>query len=126
NDVIKKLLPGGGTPAGGKPGANDRNQPNQAGGPANGAAKSKSQKNRHPFDSRAPYDKKTDAWMRKALDEIKAGDWKQALTNLQKIGEQPEDSLFRTNDGTWISIRVESRRQLGQAPPAFLEAYRKE
>ncbi len=80
--------------------------------------------NRHAFDPRAPYDKRADDWMRKALAQIKAGQWKDALELLQKISELPDDTLFRTEAGTWVSVRTESQRLFGTAPLELLDEYR--
>ena len=91
-------------------------------GPANGGTAKKP--NRHAFDQRAPYDKRSDDWMRKAQAHIKAGEWKPAFELLQKISELPEDTLYRTDAGKWVSSRTEAQRLRGEAPPVFLEEYR--
>lgn len=124
SDAVKRLLqPGGPAPA--RPGATPK--PGNAGAAPNAAGqKPKVVKKRHPDDARAAYDKKADAWMRKAQSEIKEGRWKEALHELQRICEQPEDSLFRNDQGKWVSIRAEAHRLEGQAPSEILDAYRKE
>jgi outer membrane protein assembly factor BamB len=80
--------------------------------------------NRHAADQRAPYDKRADDWMRKAIGHIQAGEWKAALDLLQKISELPEDTLFRTDAGKWVSLRGEAQRLRGDAPADLMEQYR--
>ncbi|HEV3021655.1 MAG TPA: PQQ-binding-like beta-propeller repeat protein, partial [Pirellulales bacterium] len=92
--------------------------------PASPEAAARRKANRHAFDPRAPYDKRADDWMRKALAHIKSGQWKDALELLQKIVDLPEDTLHRTEAGTWVSLRTESQRLFGTAPAEMLDAYR--
>ncbi len=67
--------------------------------PNAGEAPNAKKSNRNASDQRAPYDKRADDWMRKAVAHIKADEWKAALELLQKISELPEDTLYRT-EGT--------------------------
>ncbi|MGE5193035.1 MAG: hypothetical protein ACM3U2_11080, partial [Deltaproteobacteria bacterium] len=79
---------------------------------------------RNSTDQRAPYDKRADDWMRKAIGHIQAGEWTAALELLQKISDLPEDTLFRTPAGKWVSLRGEAQRLRGEAPADLLEQYR--
>jgi len=83
---------------------------------------------RAAIDPRAPYDKRADDWLRKALVHIKDGEWKEAVELLQKISDLPEDTLYRTEGGKqpphWVSMRDEAQRLRGEAPPEVLEQYR--
>src|SRR5258708_5543213 len=66
---------------------------------------------RAAIDPRAPYDKRADDWLRKAVAHIKSGEWKEALELLQKISDLPEDTLYHTEGGKqpphWVSMRDE-------------------
>ena len=83
---------------------------------------------RASIDPRAPYDKRSDDWLRKAVAHISAGEWKEALELLQKITDLPEDTLYHTAASKqaphWVSMRDEAQRLRGEAPPEFLEQYR--
>src|SRR5206468_679501 len=80
---------------------------------------------RAAIDPRAPYDKRADDWLRKAVAHIKAGEWKEALELLQKISDLPEDTLYHTAGGQqpphWVSMRDEAQRLRGEAPEELLE-----
>ena len=83
---------------------------------------------RAAVDPRAPYDKRADDWLRKALKHIHSAEWKEALELLQKISDLPEDTLYHTAGGKqpphWVSMRDEAQRLRGEAPPELLEQYR--
>ncbi|RPI89901.1 MAG: hypothetical protein EHM42_02250, partial [Planctomycetaceae bacterium] len=79
---------------------------------------------KHPTDATAPYDRRGADWMIKARNLAKGGDWKQALKELQKIAELPEDSLFQQEGAGWISLRVSADRLRGEAPAEVLDEYR--
>ncbi len=115
-DGIKRFLKGNAAPA-----------ENTNGKPANAAAAPLAKKaRRQGTDPRAPYDKRSDDWMRKAQDFANAGEWKSALELLQKISEFPEDMLYRTDEGRWVPLHSEAQRLRGQAPPELLDQYRVE
>lgn len=90
--------------------------------PAGGASRKTA--DRHSADPRAPYDRKATDWLRKAADHARANEWKEAIELLQRVTERPEDSLYRTAAGKWVSVRSEADRLRGEAPPGVLAEYR--
>lgn len=114
-DLIKKALQPNTTNPAAIPGVNLPNQPD--GGKGKNA-------DRNASDPRAPYDRKASDWMKRAQAHIKANEWKEALDLLQRICDQPEDSLIRTEAGKWISVRSEAQRLRGEAPEDLLNDYR--
>lgn len=110
-DLIKKgLNPGKGQPAAPQP----PNAPNST----------QRSSDRNLADPTAPYDRAATTWMTRAIAHAKANEWKQALELLQRVTDQPEDSLFRTEAGKWVSIHVEADRRRGEAPAEVLAEYR--
>src|SRR5262249_39812629 len=79
---------------------------------------------RQVTDPRAPYDRKGADWLRKAASHAQANEWKPALELLQRVTEQPEDSLYRTDSGQWVSLHAEADRLRGEAPAEALADYR--
>ncbi|MSR57381.1 MAG: hypothetical protein EXS05_06890 [Planctomycetaceae bacterium] len=114
-DLIKRTLKPGNAANGAMPGVAMPNTPD---------GKSKRNPDRHSADPRAPYDRKASDWLHKASGLAKANQWKEALELLQRVTDQPEDSLYRTESGKWVSIRSEADRLRGEAPPAVLADYR--
>lgn len=85
---------------------------------------SKRNPERHNVDPRAPYQRKTSDWLYKAAGLAKAEQWKEALELLQRVTDQPEDSLYQNESKTWVSVWDEADRLRGQAPPSVLADYR--
>ncbi|MDA1213956.1 MAG: PQQ-binding-like beta-propeller repeat protein [Planctomycetota bacterium] len=79
---------------------------------------------RDQIDSLAPHDLKQASTMRRIRKWVDLKQWKQALDGLQQILEKPDDSLYRTPDGHWISIRSEAQRLIGTLPIEAQELYR--
>lgn len=113
-DLIKRTLKPGNAPDGALPGVALPNTPDAK----------KRNPDRHSSDPRAPYDRKASDWLQKASGLAKGNQWKEALELLQRVTDQPEDSLYRTEAGKWVSIRSEADRLRGEAPPAILADYR--
>jgi outer membrane protein assembly factor BamB len=62
--------------------------------------------------------------MRKALAAIADSRWNDALDLLQRVASLPEDTLYRTDTGSWVSVHDEAQRLIGEAPPEPLAQYR--
>ncbi|MEX1228716.1 MAG: PQQ-binding-like beta-propeller repeat protein [Planctomycetaceae bacterium] len=112
-NLIRKILPLPMQPA--APKENDAPQGGNA--DANGPI-------RDQIDSLAPHDLKQASTMRRIQKWIDQRQWKPALEGLQQMLEKPDDSLFRTPDGRWISIRSEAQRLIGTLPAEAQELYR--
>ncbi|MFN0197640.1 MAG: PQQ-binding-like beta-propeller repeat protein [Planctomycetaceae bacterium] len=108
--LLRRLLPGVPQPA----------QPQPAGGPGEPAAGD----GRDQIDALAPQDPKQASLLKKINKWIEQKQWKPALDGLQQILEKPDDSLFRTPEGRWISTRTEALRIIGTLPPEALKQYR--
>lgn len=78
---------------------------------------------RSVVDPRAPARRKVDEWLSRAATMGQAGQWKEAFELLQRVSEQPEDTLYRTPDGKWVSAWAEADRVRGTAPPERLHEY---
>ena len=81
---------------------------------------------RNISDPTAPYDRNATGWMVRANAHARANEWKQALELLQRVSDQPEDSLVKGESGQWVSIHAEADRRRGAAPPEVLAEYRAE
>ncbi len=81
-------------------------------------------KDRDFMDGRAPHDLKIEQVMRAAEKSAGKKDWKSAVEFLQKILDQPEDTLYRLSDGRWQSVRRTANELLGSAPKEVLQDYR--
>ncbi len=79
---------------------------------------------RDPVESRAPHDAKVEQLLSVAESAVRKKNWKSAVELIQRLLDQPEDSLHRTADGQWKSIRRTANRILGQLPEATLAEYR--
>lgn len=100
--------------------------PNGAPGvpPEQSASEKESGKDRDFMDGRAPHDLKIEQVMRAAEKSVSKKDWKSAVEFLQKILDQPEDTLYRLSDGRWQSVRRTANELLGTAPKEVLQDYR--
>lgn len=78
---------------------------------------------RDHIDSRAPIDLKAEQMMRAAESAIRRKEWKTAHELLQRLLDLPEDSLHRSKDGNWQSVRRSANQLLESAPPQFQEDY---
>lgn len=96
--------------------------PARRGKPKSATGKDKSRSIR---DTRAALDTVKAGWMRKAKLHLKEQHWEEALEQLQRIIEHPEDSLYRLPD-RWSSIRSEAQRMIGELPAEVLDRYRGE
>ena len=94
------------------------------GKPGDGEPSAESSTTRDPIDSRAPHDVKIEQLLAAAESAVKRKNGKLALELFQRLLDQPEDSLHRSADGTWQSIRRIANQQLGQLPEAILAEYR--
>ena len=94
------------------------------GKPGDGEPSAESSTTRDPIDSRAPHDVKIEQLLSAAESAVKRKNGKLALELFQRLLDQPEDSLHRSADGTWQSIRRIANQQLGQLPEAILAEYR--
>lgn len=81
-------------------------------------------KDRDFMDGRAPHDLKVEQVMRAAETAVRRKDWKSAVELLQKILDQPEDTLYRLSDGRWQSVRRSANELLGSSPAETLQDYR--
>ena len=79
---------------------------------------------RDPVDSRAPRDVKVEQLLQAADLAVVQKNWKSAVDLFQRLLDQPEDSLHRTNNGQWQSVRRTANQKLGQLPEATLAEYR--
>jgi outer membrane protein assembly factor BamB len=79
---------------------------------------------RDQTDPRIPFDAQKTSLLRKARGAIQAREWKSAVDLLQKLIEQPEDSMMRVSGGQIVSLHAEAQRLLGGLPPEVLENYR--
>ena len=50
--------------------------------------------------------------------------WDFAVQLLQQVMEHPHDTLWRRDDGTWVSLRTEAESRLGRLGPDGLREYR--
>lgn len=71
---------------------------------------------------------KTDvmATLRKARAHAEAREWSTACEALQRLLDEPDDSICRLPGGKWGSVRGEVRRILTACPPEALETYRRQ
>ncbi|MFN0053060.1 MAG: PQQ-binding-like beta-propeller repeat protein [Planctomycetales bacterium] len=92
--------------------------------PAVPEGKSRKSSGRFAGDQRAPYDSQGAEWLRRATAHADAGEWKEVMELLQRVAEQTEDALDRTEDGRWIPLRVAADRLRLKAPSAILDLYR--
>jgi outer membrane protein assembly factor BamB/tetratricopeptide (TPR) repeat protein len=118
NPVIDLIKRGLGPQKQPRPAPTLKTPPLPAGAPA------KQNADRHSLDSRAPYDRKGSDWLRKAAAHAQAGEWNDALDLLQRVTDQAEDSLYRTDAGEWVSIRAEADHLRSTAPARVLADYR--
>ena len=88
---------------------------------------------RDRIDARAPYDLYQAKRLRTAAQHIERAattqrdsEWKAALDLLQRVLDEPGDSLVRRPDGTWVSVRDEANRMLSRLPPRLAEQYRQQ
>lgn len=79
---------------------------------------------RDPVDSRAPRDVKVEQLLQAADIAVRQKSWKSAVDLLQRLLDQPEDSLHRTANGQWQSVRATANQRLGNLPEATLAEYR--
>jgi len=77
-----------------------------------------------PVDSRAPRDAKVEQLLQAADLATKQKNWKSAVDLFQRLLDQPEDTLHRTSNGQWQSVRRTANQMLGQLPEATLGEYR--
>ena len=78
---------------------------------------------RDAIDNRAPHDSKIEQLLEAADTAVKRKNWKNALELLQRLLDQPEDSLHRSDKGPWQSVRRTVNQKLGQLPEATLTEY---
>ena len=76
------------------------------------------------IDSRAPHDAKIEQLLQAAELSVKQKNWKLAIELFQRLLDQPEDSLHRSANGPWQSVRRTTNQMLGQLPEATLVEYR--
>jgi outer membrane protein assembly factor BamB len=76
---------------------------------------------RDRIDALAPFDSKRTAWLRRAAGQMEQGNWSTALEMLQRLLDDPDDSVIRRHDGQWVSAREEANRMLGAFPADFLQ-----
>ncbi|GAB4152573.1 MAG: hypothetical protein Tsb009_28580 [Planctomycetaceae bacterium] len=75
------------------------------------------------IDARAPQNS-LDARLLRQVDRLmKAGSWKPAMMALQQLLDRKQDSLVRTKDGRWISLREHATQLLGKLPKEYQDAY---
>lgn len=79
---------------------------------------------RAAVDPRAPIDNRAATWLRRAVDHIRLREWNAALELLQRVTDQPEDSLYFNEGSKWVSLRAEANRLRGELPPEVLAEYR--
>ena len=108
---------------------NPRLNPNRpAAAPAGDAAHEDeaddSSETRDAIDSRAPHDSKIEQLLQAAEFAVKRKNWKSAIELFQRLLDQPEDSLHRSDRGPWQSVRRTANQMLGQLPEATLAEYR--
>ena len=83
-----------------------------------------SAESRDAIDSRAPHDSKIAQLLQAAEAAVKRKNWKSAIELVQRLLDQPEDSLHRSVKGPWQSVRRSANQMLGQLPEAQLAEYR--
>lgn len=74
-------------------------------------------------DSRAPRDAKVELLLQAAELSISQKNWTPAVDLLQRLLDQPEDSLHRLRNGQWESIHSSANQMLGQLPQEILAEY---
>lgn len=79
---------------------------------------------RDPIDSRAPRNTKADQLLQAAQTAVRQKNWKSAVDLFQRLLDQPEDSLHRTESGKWQSMRQTVNESFSQLPEATLVEYR--
>ena len=79
---------------------------------------------RDSVDSRAPHDTKNEQFLQAAEAAVRKKNWKQAIELFQRLLDQPEDSLHRSANGSWQSVRRIVNQMLGKLPEATLLEYR--
>ena len=76
------------------------------------------------IDSRAPHDAKIEQLLQAVELSVKQKKWKSAIELFQRLLDQQEDSLHRSANGPWQSVRRTANQMLGQLPEATLVEYR--
>lgn len=79
---------------------------------------------RDAIDNRAPYDSKVEQLLEAARGAVQQKNWKAAVELFQRLLDLPEDSLHRTANGPWQSVRRTVNQMLGKLPEAVLAEYR--
>ncbi len=74
-------------------------------------------------DSRAPRDAKVEQLLQAADLAVRQKNWKSAVDLVQRLLDQPDDSLHRSADGQWQSIHRTANQMLGRLPAATLVEY---
>ena len=103
---------------------NRRGNPGRPGIPPVIPDGAESQGTRDAIDSRAPHDSKIEQLLEAADTAVKRKNWKLAIELFQRLLDQPEDSLHRTEKGPWQSVRRTANQMLGRLPEATLAEYR--
>ena len=79
---------------------------------------------RDPIDNRAPRDVKVEQLLQVADQAVRQKSWKSAVDAYQRLLDLPEDSLHRSSDGKWQSVRQSVNERFRRLPEATLTEYR--
>ncbi|WP_010583797.1 outer membrane protein assembly factor BamB family protein [Schlesneria paludicola] len=79
---------------------------------------------RDPIDNRAPRDVKVEQLLTVADQAIQQKNWKSAVDAYQRLLDLPEDSLHRSSEGKWQSVRQTVNDRFRSLPEATLAEYR--
>lgn len=113
NDLLQRML--GGNPRG-------RRAPFQGGDPATAEQPG----SLDPVDSRAARDARNENLLRMAEQSIRRSDYKTGIDFLQRLLDEPGDSLHRAGRERWQSLRQTAQEELGKMPPEGRALYREQ
>lgn len=96
----------------------------KADGNRNSTEQTDDESSRDSIDSRAPHDSANDQFLQAAETAVRQKNWKLAIELFQRLLDQPEDSLHRSENGSWQSVRAIVNQMLGRLPESTLLEYR--
>ncbi len=79
-----------------------------------------------PVDSRAARDARNENMLRMAEQSVRRNDYKAAIEFLQRLLDEPGDSLHRAGKDRWQSLRQTAQESIGKMPPEGRALYREQ